>query len=68
MPATEPAARHDAALVSAYDRYAALARKRELLCADPLTTESQRFDAAMAVHKAFQDFLTTNAKPMADGE
>lgn len=68
MPAIEPAARHDPVLVSAYDRYAALARKRELLCADPLTTETERFEAAMAVHKAFQDFLTTNAKPTVDGE
>ncbi|MBA4091418.1 MAG: hypothetical protein C0494_12630 [Sphingobium sp.] len=58
----DTAARHDPALLSAYDRYAALARQREMLCADPLTTATQRFDAAMAVHAAFQDFLMTNAK------
>lgn len=58
----------DPALLSAYDRYAALARQRELLCADPLATATQRFAAAMAVHAAFQNFLMTNAKPQADGE
>ena len=61
----EAIARPDPALVTAYDRYAAIARHREMLCADPCSTATQRFDAALAVHKAFQEFLMTNPKPSA---
>ena len=56
------------ALITAYDRYAAAARRRELLCADARSTATERFDAAMAVHKAFQEFLMTNPKPAAGAE
>lgn len=65
MPDTEAAARHDPALVSAYDRYTAMARHHDNVRRDPHSTATARFEAALAVHKAFQDFLTTNAKPAA---
>lgn len=68
MPNADTAAPIDPALMSAYDRYATVARQHDLIRADPRSTATQRLDAAMAVHKAFQDFLTTNAKPTANGE
>lgn len=64
---TDPRRAHPA-IITAYDRYAAIARNREMLCADPFSTATERFDAAMAVHKAFQEFLMTNPKPAAGAE
>lgn len=66
MPETDTTVRADSALQTAYDRYVDANAAHTILCADPKATATDRFNAAVATHRAFQAFLTTDASPDAD--
>lgn len=59
-------ARPDPVLQSAYDRYTAANAAHTIVCANPKATETERFDAAMAVHTAYHEFLSTNPRDGAE--
>ncbi|QGP80026.1 hypothetical protein [Sphingobium sp. CAP-1] len=51
--------------MTAYDRYTEANAAHTIVCANAKATQVERFDAAMAVHKAFQAFLMAESGPAA---